>query len=669
VIAVAAACTANHPAIAPPVPTAAASTLHFDLSALDRTADPCFDFYTYACGGWRRTHPIPADRARWSRYNELVAENLDRERVIAEDAVRAGDHAAPGMRRVGAFYAACMDEPTIEARGLAPLRDILARVDAMQTPADVLAVVADLHVHHVTVLLDSYVGPDPRDAHAPILSLDVGALGLPARDDYIATSDAASVLRAKYAAYLDAVFTALGDSDPGGEAKQVVELETALAGHAMSPTEERDPDASVHPMTIAELAARDPAFDWPRYFESLGASGVREVNVANPAWLDAVDAAVRAPDLGALRAYVRFHVARKYAAVLPKAIDRAVADFELRTIAGVAELPPRWKRCMALVDSMIGDDVGREYLDRYFPQNARRRASAMVERLRRAFTDDLASLDWLSASARTAAVAKLAHVDVVVGGSNRMHDYAGLGVRADDAFGDTWRARAFDTRWELAQLGAPIDRERFFDSLAQSLDGFSAPHFVAIGFTAGLLQPPVFDATLDDAVNFGGLGGVMGHELSHELDDEGRKFDTDGNLNAWWTPADIAQFEARAQCFVDEYAGFRTEEGTPLNGKLTLGENIADNGGLRLSYAALQPSDAGPLRDGFTPLQRFFLAWGQIRCENVTPEAERRQALTDGHSPGRWRVNGVVANMPEFARAFACPAGARMAPANRCRLW
>ncbi len=659
-------CCARAPEVA--TPPGVTSPLRFNIAAIDRGADPCVDFYAYACGGWRRTHPIPPDRARWSRYNELAAENLDRERAIAEEAARAGSNAAPALRRVGALYAACMDSAAIDARGVAPLADILGRIDAMRTPAEIVAVVADLQRHHVPVLFDVGVTPDPRDAHAPILSLDTGALGL-TRDDYTATSDVATRLRAAYHFYLEDLFTAIGTTASINETKHVLGLEARLASHALSPTEQRDPDVTAHPMTLDELAQRYPAIDWPRYLALLGADHVREVNVANPKWLDAVNEAISAADLPVLRSYLRFHVVRRYALVLPASIDKQVAGFELQTIAGVAELPPRWKRCLALVDGLVGDDLGRVFLDRYYPADAGRRATAMVERVRRAFADDVAGLDWLGADARAAALAKLARVEVVVGGSNRMRDYTGLDIRADDAFGDTWRARASDTGWELAQLGAPIDRERFFDTLAQDLDGFSAPHFVAIGFTAGLLQPPVFDATLDDAINFGGLGGVMGHELSHELDDEGRKFDVDGNLRPWWTPADVAAFDAHAQCFVDEYARFHAEEGTALNGKLTLGENIADNGGLRLAYAALQPSDTGPLRDGFTPAQRFFLAWGQVRCENVTPEAERRQAKTDGHSAGRWRVDGVVSNMPEFARAFSCASGAAMAPVERCKLW
>jgi predicted metalloendopeptidase len=293
----------------------------------------------------------------------------------------------------------------------------------------------------------------------------------------------------------------------------------------------------------------------------------------------------------------------------------------------------------------------------------------MVDALVAAFRADIASRDWLGPAARATAEAKLAKILVVVGSSNRPRSLDTLRVDRADAFGNAWRGRALLIANELEDVGERTDREKFFDSLPQELDAFGSKPLNAVGLTAGFLQPPVFDPRMDDAVNFGGLGSVIGHELSHRFDDEGRKFDADGNLRPWWSPDDVARFESRAQCFVDEYARFRTDEGTPVDGRLTLGENIADNGGIRLSYAAIHPSETGPRIDGFTPAQRFFLAWGQIRCENVTPETERRQAKTNPHAPGRWRVDGVVSNMPEFARAFACPAGAPMAPAKRCALW
>jgi endothelin-converting enzyme/putative endopeptidase len=503
------------------------------------------------------------------------------------------------------------------------------------------------------------------------LTLDRGFLGMPARGDYTSDDPRAVALRTAYREHLVRVFRDLGAGEPGAgaDADRVIALETALAKVALTPVEERDPDAQVHPLTMAEVGQRYPALALPGLLTKIGAPPQERINVAVPKWMDAVHAVVAASDLAPLRAYLRALVARAFATSLPAALERERFDFEQRQARGAREMKPRWQRCVSLVDDNIGDDVGRVFLARHFGDEAHGRVRGMVDKLLTAYRAEIQQSPWLGPDAKRAALAKLANLLVVIGGSNRLRNLDPVTVEPDDLFGDVWRARAFEEQREIGLLSRPTDREEFFDTLPQDLDGFTAHEMLGVGFTAGFLQPPVFDERLDDAVNFGGLGGVIGHELTHELDDEGRKYDVGGNLRPWWSPEDIAGYEARAQCFVDEYSRFHTEEGTALDGKLTLGENLADNGGLRLSYEALHPSDSGPKVDGFTPAQRFFLAWGQIRCENVTPESERRQALTDGHSAGRWRVNGVVSNLAEFASAFSCPPGAPMAPEHRCRLW
>ncbi|HSR99418.1 MAG TPA: M13 family metallopeptidase, partial [Kofleriaceae bacterium] len=384
-------------------------------------------------------------------------------------------------------------------------------------------------------------------------------------------------------------------------------------------------------------------------------------------YLAAADAAL-ARDLPGVRAYLRYHTARALSRLLPGALDREVFDFTGKTQAGVREMPPRWKRCLSLVDRDLGDDVGRLFVAHWFPDASRARARAQVDRIVGALRNDLAHLDWLGPPARAAAVAKLDNMRFTIGYSDHWKSYDDVDVRAGDPAGNAQRATAATNARELAKLGKPTDRDEFF-ALAQQLNGFGTNAMVSVGFTAGFLQPPVFDAALDDPINFGGFGGVIGHEITHHFDDEGRKFDAQGNVAAWWSPEDVERYQARAACFVDEYSAFRIEDGSPVDGKLTLGENLADNGGLRVSWDALRPALDGPPIEGFTPAQRFFLAWGQIRCENTTPRSARAQVQGDPHSPGRFRVNGVVRNMPEFATAFSCPAGAPMAPAERCRLW
>ncbi|HEY0988142.1 MAG TPA: M13 family metallopeptidase [Kofleriaceae bacterium] len=653
--------------------------LRFEIGAVDRTADACVDFYDFACGGWRRTHPIPADRPRWSRYAELQASNLERERRLVEGASRAAR--TPAERRVGAYYAACMDQAGIERRGMAPLRALLEAIDGIGTAADAVRVVAELQQRVAPVLFELYVFPDPREVRRQIVTIDVGALGLDEPDDYGRDDARSAALRDRYRAHVERVLGLIGGGGDGGgggdaqaavDARRVIELERRLAGALPAAADRRDPEARFHVLSMRQLAERAPAIDWPAYLRGRGAAvsadgASGDVDVTFVGYLAAVDAAI-AGDLPGVRAYLRYHVARAQATVLPAALDAEVFDFAGRTVRGTREMPPRWKRCLGLLDRDLGDDVGQMFVADAFPPASRERARAMVDRIVGALRHDLGALDWLGAAARAAAIRKLENMRFTIGHADRWKHYDGVEVRADDPMGNGQRAIAHEAARELAKLGKPTDRDEFF-SLAQQLAGFGTNAMVSVGFTAGYLQPPVFDAAIDDAINFGGFGAVIGHEITHHFDDEGRKFDVDGNVAPWWSDGDVASYQARAACFVDEYARFRIDDGTPVNGRLTLGENLADNGGLRLAWDALRPAATGPAIDGFTPAQRFFLAWAQIRCENTTPQAARAQVLGDGHSPGRFRVNGVVRNMPEFAAAFACPAGAAMAPPARCRLW
>lgn len=657
---------------APAAPrSASAPSLHFDVGAIDAKADPCSDFYDYACGGWRASHPIPPDRTKWTRYAEMDAVNLEREREIVEDASRLGAKATAPERRVGTYYAACMDESGIEARGLAPIRDRLAAIDRVRTAREAVDALVDLHAHGVEALFSVYPSTDPQDSKRRMLWLDGGRLGLPDPSDYANVDEAAGALRARYVEHLRRLFLLIGLStdDAKTAATRVLAFETSLASKALSARDLRRREKQEHPMTLAELRSRFPSIDWPGYFAKLGAAGIARINVAQPAWLDAVNSALGAADSAGLRDYLRVQAVRPFATMLPSAIEAEVFDFHQRTLRGVQEMAPRWRRCLRLLDGDLGDDVGRIFVARYFDDAARARTNAMIDALMVAYKDVIETADWLGPSARDAALAKLSTTLIVTGQSNRPRSFDGLEVVADDAFGNAWRAKSLEVKRILSALATSVDRQEFFDALPQELDGFGSKTMNATGFTAGFLQPPVFDAHMDDAVNFGGLGGVIGHELSHQFDDEGRKYDASGNPRSWWSAEDVARFEERARCFVGEYSRFGAEDGTPVDGELTLGENIADNAGLRLSYRALRPSEAGPKIDGFTPAQRFFLAWGQIRCENVRPEAAKRRATSDEHSPGRWRVNGVVSNMPEFATAFACAAGTPMAPTKRCAVW
>jgi putative endopeptidase len=652
---------------AAPVPPPAPVDLRFDTSAIDRRADPCQDFYDYACGGWRSSHPIPPDRASLDRHSELGELNLSREHELVEAAAHSA--VSPAEQRVGAYYAACMDGASVDALGATPLRALLTRIDAIQSVADATDVVAELHAHDVPVLFELLALTDVRDSNVMIATLDQGMLGLGDRDDYLHETAAAVALRERYRQHIVRVFTLLGGAaTAGADAERVIAFETALARSALTAVEERDTAARYHPMPLAALSRRHPAFLWDRYARARGLAGSQRVNDTVPGWMQAIDASLSNGDLAGLRVYLRLHLAKVMAPVLARPIELAFFDFYQRQMRGAREIAPRWKRCLRLVDRALGDDVGQMFVARYFTPESRQRAQRMTEALVDAFRSDLRTTTWLSPAAREAALAKLASVRIVLGYPNHWRSYEGLRVDRGDVFGNAWRARALAAERDLASLARPADRDGF-NALAQSIDGFGQKQLNNAGFTAGLLQPPFFDPRMDDAVNFGAIGGIIGHELTHQFDDEGRKYDEHGNLRDWWQPADVASFRSRAQCFVDEYSSFHAEDGTPINGALTLGENIADNGGLRLAWSAARlPEDGAPI-DGFTPAQRFFLAWAQIRCQNVTPEVAHRRATSDEHAPGRWRVNGVVSNMSEFARAFSCGAGSPMVRPQVCRVW
>ena len=656
-VSVSAACRAPAPEMASTPDPAA---LRFDITAIDRAADPCSDFYAFACGGWVAKHPIPADRTRWSRYTEVEVQNLAHERAIVEGAAH---EPGPAAAHIAAYHAACIDATAIEARGLAPLAEIRAQIDAL-TPANAATTLAAIDRAYGPLVLSVSTGPDRDDARRQVLDLEPGDVGLGDPDDYTRTGADAEQVRVAYRGHVERVLRALADPDPAGDAAALLAFETRLSAALPQAAQRRDSNAQPGPIAVEALAA---GFDWRAYFAQLGvpASALGRIDVPFPTWTAAFAAALQDPT--GLRAYLRYHTARAMSAVLPRAIDEEFFAFTGKTLRGAREQPPRWRRCLSLLDRDLGDEVGRQFVARYFPLQTRDRVRQLVDRIVKAFDAELGANTWLGPVARTAARKKLAAMKVQIGYPVHWKQYD-FAVRADDPVGNAARAQAASMTRELAKLGQPSDRDEFF-GLAQELDGFGTPPLVTVGFTAGFLQPPIFDPSIDDAINFGGFGGVIGHEITHHFDDEGRKYDADGNHVTWWSDAEVAAYQQRAQCFVDEYSRFHLADGTPVDGRLTLGENIADNSGLRLSWEALSPRLDGAREGGFTQAQRFFLAWGQIRCENITPEAARRQVQRDPHSPGRFRVNGVVSNLPEFARAFSCPAGAPMAPAERCRIW
>ncbi len=659
----------NKPAASPAAP--APDPLRFDLPGIDRSADPCRDFYAYACGSWLASHPIPADKPRVSRYDEMIDRNEAWTRVLLERAADARRSRSTLEKQVGDDYASCLDQQGIDGRGLSPLDEDFAAIDAAVRQADWTTIFARFAGQNVKAPFTVYADQDIRSPDEMMLQLNAGGLGMYDRDDYLREDEPSRALRTAYRSHLRRLFTLLGESDERAQADagRVMVMETSLARAAPDVLTRRSRLALYHPMDVEELDKRAPGIDWHRYLQQLGVpSSVRLVNVTAPQFVEAVQGLIAAAEPRSWRAFLRWHLVRRVTEVLPSPFAAADFDFFQKTARGVRQMAPRWKRCQRLVDEQLGEAVGQLFVKEHFPPDARARVQSIIESIRGALGADIAAASWMSDLTRGEALVKLRAITVKIGHPDRWRDYSGLRIDRARAYENAQRARQFEFQRQMAKLGAPTDRAEW-DSLPQQLDGYSTKVLNEIAFTAGILQRPFFNPTADPPLQYGALGAVAGHELIHLFDDEGRKFDARGAMREWWTPEDARRYSELAQCFVDEYGREISVGDLRINGRLTLGENLADNGGLRLAYRASAPGNEGDLIDGFTPAQRFFLAWAQIRCENVTEAWMRERTRTDPHSLGRARVNVVVSNMPEFASAFHCPADAPMVRKDPCVLW
>jgi endothelin-converting enzyme/putative endopeptidase len=647
----------------------------FDPTALDRSVPACTDFYRFACGGWRARSPVPPDRARWGRFDELAERNQTALRCILEKA-SANDAKREAIdQKIGDQYAACMDEAAIEARGIAPLQADLDRIARLGAKAALPGELAQLHAGGVNAGFRYGSVPDFKDADSVIAGTDQGGLGLPDRDYYLKDDAKSADLRAKYLAHVQKMLELSGEPAAAAalDSRAVVDLETALARASLERVKRRDPANLYHKMKIAELQALTPGFDWKAYLTAAGGPPVTELNVTVPDFFKALNTQLESAPLDVWRAYLRWQLLHENAGLLPAAFVNEDFAFYGNTLTGAKELRPRWKRCVALVDSELGEALGRRYVEATFGEAGKARTSRMVAALEAALQRDIETLPWMTEATKAQALGKLRAVANKIGYPDRWRDYSSLRIARGDALGNELRAEAFEVRRDLGKIGTRLDRSEWSMS-PPTVNAYYNPLQNNINFPAGILQPPFYDNDMDDAVNFGGIGAVIGHELTHGFDDSGRKFAANGNLADWWTEEDGKEFEKRAGCIADQYSGYTVAGDVHLNGKLTLGENTADNGGLRIAYMALMQTLAdaankpGPI-DGFTPEQRLFLGWGQIWCQNETEESARLRATIDPHSPGRYRVNGVVSNMPEFQQAFGCKAGDAMVRENACRVW
>ena len=670
--------TAAVAAAAPTAPAAATAPAYapsLDVESMDRSVDPCSDFYRYACGGWQQANPIPPDESSWSVYAKLEEDNLRYLRGLLDAAATdaAGD---PVNRQIGDYYRACMDEAAIEARGAEPLRGELEAIAALKSVAALAPLLARLQRETPDADLLFGVGsqPDTDDAERQIAAFDQGGLGLPDRDDYFRGDDKSKAVRLRYAEHVARVLQLLGDAPaPAAQkAAAIVRLETTLAGASLTRVERRDPRKVTNKRNRAALAAMAPQIDWSSYLLALQAPPFEIANVTAPEFFAELARRLAAEPLALWQDYLRFHLANARAPYLSRAFVEEDFAFYQAYLRGAVQSPPRWKRCVRLVDAQLGEALGRVFVRAVFPAQSREAVLRMTQGIEDAMVRRLQERPWMGPATRQAALAKLRAIRRKIGYPERWRDYSAVRVARDDFAGNVRRAARFEADRQLGKIGHPVDHDEWHMT-PPTVNAYFDPQMNDINFPAGVLQPPLYDPRMDDAPNFGDTGGTIGHELTHAFDDEGRQFDAHGNLKDWWTPDDARRFEERAQCIVDQYAGYVAIDDLHLNSRLSLGEDIADLGGEILAFEAWR-SAAGPdapARDGFSAEQRFFIGFAQWACENVRPEQARELALTNPHSPGRFRINGVVVNMPEFGRAFACKPGAPMTkpPARICSIW
>lgn len=649
-----------------------------DLGAMDTNVSPCTNFYQYACGNWRAKNPIPPDQARYSRFSELADRNLRIEREILEKAATQSPNRPALDQKVGDYYAACMDENGIEQRGVAPIKATLDAINALDSKQQLAAELAKLKSIGVNGVFTFSAGPDFKDASVNIAHLDQGGLSLPDRDYYLKTDQRSVELRKKYEQHVANMFDLLAKSvnatwDSKAKAEAVLKFETALAEASMDRVQRRRPEARNHPMTTKDLSSLTPDFEWAAYIADEHTPSFTKINVGNPEFFKKLSSTLEQTSLDDLKNYLTWRVLQRSANALPRAFVEENFQFFGKTLNGQEELAPRWKRCVRGTDRALGEALGQKFVQVAFSGPAKVKALQLVGEIERSMKEDIKSATWMSDATKQQAYAKLAAVTNKIGYPEKWRDYSSVTVKRDDFAGNEERAAAFEVRRNLNKIGRPVDKSEW-GMTPPTVNAYYSPPQNNINFPAGILQPPFYNPKADEAVNLGAVGVVVGHELTHGFDDQGRKFDGAGDLRDWWTAEDAKNFETRAQCVVNEYDKFSPVDGVNLKGRLTLGENAADNGGIHLAYMALMRELADKTMpdtklDGFTPEQQFFLGYAQVWCENATDANARVRATTDPHSPGQFRANGVVQNMKEFEKAFACKEGDPMVSAQACRVW
>jgi predicted metalloendopeptidase len=653
-----------------------ASSNSFSIDNIDKSADPCVDFYQYACGNWMKTAEIPADRSSWQSFSQLDESNLQIEKGILEKAAAGGAGRSAIDQKIGDMYGSCMDEKAVNAKGLAPLKPELDRIAAAKDKGALIEEIAHLHLIGPNPLFNFYSNSDLHNADQVIANIGQGGLSLPDRDYYVKDDADKVEMRKHLIDYATEMFKLAGQSEKQADASAhtVLMVETLLAANSMERTKLRDPKNRDHKMTRDEVIALAPDFDFNRYFTAVGAPNFTALNVVTPDFFRQVNGVIAVLPLDALKTYVTWHALRGAAPWLSEPFVQA--NFKMRqALTGQKQIQDRWKRCVNLVDGSLGEALGQRYVDLTFGAEGKQRMLKMVDALEKSLDNDIQNLAWMGDETKKQAKVKLQAIRNKIGYPDAWRDYSAVAIKPGDLLGNVERSEEFESKRQIAKIDKPLDRKEW-GMTPPTVNAYYNGSYNEIVFPAGILQPPFFDKSMDDAVNFGGIGLVIGHELTHGFDDQGRKFDPTGNLRDWWTEQDGKEFEKRVSCVADEYSNFVAVDNMKLNGRLTLGENTADNGGARIALAALEHMIAddktgkeGQSIDGYTPEQRFFLGFGRVWCEKQRPENLRLQVTTNPHSPGKYRVNGVVQNMPEFQKAWNCKAGQPMVAENACHVW
>jgi putative endopeptidase len=648
-----------------------------DVSSMDRTADPCDDLYQYACGGWMKNNPIPPDQTRWDVYGKLTVNNQRYLWGILDDAAESISGRTATQQRIGDYFASCMDTDAIERAGLAPLKDDLASIDKLQDRKQLATLLGDLHRHLSSsgFFFSVYSQQDAEDATKVIAGVDAGGLGLPDRDYYFKKDKKAIEIRQRYLAHVQRMFELLGDAPEIAKANAatVMRIETSLAKASLTRVQRRNPHNLYHRYTMKTLPKVTPAFDWKTYFTTVGFEPEPWLNVAQPAFFKEVNARIAKESLKSIKTYLRWALVDGSAEYLASPFVDEHVGFFRNYLRGAQTDRPRWRKCVTWVDRDLGEALGREYVARVFPESAKEKTLLMTHQIEEAMKTRIQQLDWMSPQTKAQALEKLARMRNKIGYPDIWRDYSSLTIGRADFYENVSRASLFETKRQAAKIGKPVDKGEWGMS-PPTVNAYYDSSMNDINFPAGVLAPPLYDVKMDDAPNYGDTGGTIGHELTHGFDDQGRQFDGDGNLRDWWTKDDAKKFEERAQCIRDQYSQYTVVDDIKINGALTSGEDIADLGGLIIAWAAWQEqTKAMRLRevDGLTPSQRFFVGAAQWACSNERPEDLRVNAITDPHSPPRYRVNGLVVNMPEFAAAFSCKAGKKLVkrPEDLCKVW